>query len=164
MSLLQPGKDFREKQVGNIVRHRRNGTWILTSLVILLAGFLDCGISRGTEATSGERNPFALPVGIQKKAALHSKEATGSETAGKEMFPVFRVTTILISGRTKVAAINGRLMREGDELNGYRIAEISGRQVTLSKGKEKLILKMDSEVGYFFKKSKSDHQVMGLSK
>ncbi|MEW6186288.1 MAG: hypothetical protein AB1585_11170 [Thermodesulfobacteriota bacterium] len=105
-----------------------------------------------------------MPAGIQKKGAQTGKETAGLENGVKEPVEVFRVTTILISGRTKIAAINGRIMREGDQLGGYRIREISEGQVTLSKGKEKMILNMDPDRGYFFKKLKTDPQVMGLSK
>lgn len=110
------------------------------------------------------RDPFAYPAGVLKGVGLQKKEGTGPEKAEKESAPVFRVTTILVSGQTRVAAINGVLLRKGDELSGYRIAEIEEKQVILSRGKEKLVLKMDQEEKVFFKKVDSKNRVMGFSK
>jgi hypothetical protein len=116
------------------------------------------------QASAAERDPFALPAGIQKKSAQKDKGAAGPETGAKESIQLFRVTTILVSGRTRVAAINGRIMREGEEIGGYRIQEISEQQVLLSRAKEKMVLKMEPGTGYIIKKSKTDPRVMGLSK
>ncbi len=110
------------------------------------------------------RNPFAYPAGVLKGVGLQRKEGAGSEKAEKESAPVFRVTTILVSGQTKVTAINGVLLRKGDELSGYRIAEIEEKQVILSRGKEKLVLKMDQAEKVFFKKVDSKNRVMKFLK
>jgi hypothetical protein len=114
------------------------------------------------EGASEERNPFAFPKGVQKGDVLQKKG--GTEKAGQEAAPNFRVTTILISGQTKVAAINGVLMKKGDKLDGYQLLEIEDKQVTLVKGKEKQVLKIDSTVGYSFKKKDSNHHTIGFSK
>jgi hypothetical protein len=110
------------------------------------------------------RDPFSLPAGVLKGEGLQKKEGIGSGKAEKESAPVFRVTTILVSGQTKVAAINGVLLRKGEALSGYRIAEIEEKQVTLSRGKEKMILKIDQEEKVFQKKMESKNQVMGFPK
>jgi len=140
------------------------GKIVQVSWVFFLACFLNCWVIGGTEAVSGQRDPFAFPSGVQKGAVLQKKAGTGTEKAAQGSVPGFRVTTILVSGLTRVAAINGVLMKKGDELNGYRIAEIEDNQVTLFRGKEKLVLKIDSEAGYSFKKLNSTNRVMGFSK
>jgi hypothetical protein len=89
------------------------------------------------------RNPFTFPPGVLKGEGLAKKEGAGLEGTEKDTAPVFRVTTILVSGQIRVAAINGILLRRGEEMNGYRIMEINEKQVILSKGKEKLVLRID---------------------
>jgi hypothetical protein len=143
---------------------RVNGKFNPIFLVIFFAFPLSFWTIRGAEGASEERNPFSLPAGVQKGAILPSNEAGVPGKTGQNPALGFRVTTILVSGRTKVAAINGVLKQKGDEVNGYRIMEIEEKQVTLSRGKEKLVLKIDSEVGYSFKKLNSKNQTMGFSK
>jgi hypothetical protein len=133
-------------------------------LVIFFAFFLSFWIIRGVEGASGERNPFSLPAGVQKGAISPSKEGGGPAKTGQNPALTFRVTTILVSGRTKVAGINGVLRQKGEEVNGYRIMEIEEKQVTLSRGKEILVLKIDSEVGHSIKQLNSKNKTMGFSK
>ena len=132
--------------------------------VIFSVSFLVGWTFHKAEGASGERNPFALPSGVQKGRTMEKKEGAGTGKTGQESALGFRVTTILVSGRTKVAGINGVLRQKGDEVMGYRIMEIEEKQVTLSRGKEKLVLKIDPEVGYSFKKLNSKTQNMGFSK
>lgn len=134
------------------------------SLIVFMVCLLNCWISKEAEASSGQRDPFAFPPGIRKGESLQKKAGAGPAKIGQESAPGFRVTTILVSGRTKVAGINGVLRQKGDEVNGFRIMEIEEKQVTLSRGKEKLILKIDPEFGYSFKKSNSNNPIMGFSK
>jgi hypothetical protein len=110
------------------------------------------------------RNPFAFPAGVMQGEGLQRKEGAGPEKVEKESAPVFRVTTILVSGQTKVAAINGVLLRKGEALNGYRVAEIEEKQVTLLRGKEKTMLKIDPEEKIFQKNMDSKNRVMGFPK
>lgn len=132
-----------------------------------LIGFLICllslWITRGTEAAGVERNPFAFPPGVQK-GPLPTKAGGAAEKTARESAPLFRVTTILISGKTKVAAVNGALLRLGDELSGYRLVEVEEKQVTLSKGKEKVVVKIDPTEKVFFRKTAPDNRTMGFSK
>jgi hypothetical protein len=126
--------------------------------------FLICCNVYRVEASSGQRDPFALPPGIVKGEGLQKKGGTGKEKEIQAGVPMFQLTTILVSGQTKVAALNGVLRQKGDEISGYRIVEIEEKQVTLSRGKEKLVLKIDQGGGFSFKKLKSNNQTMGFSK
>jgi hypothetical protein len=116
------------------------------------------------QGASDTRDPFTIPSGSLKGEGWPKKEGGGPERAEKESAPVFRLTTILISGQIKVAAINGMLLRKGEELSGYRIVEIAEKQVTLSRGKEKLLLKMDQEEKGFLKKIESKDRVTRFPK
>jgi len=121
------------------------------------------GAGKAAAAPEG-RNPFAFSPGVQKGTPGLKKEGVVSEKGGQPATPTFRVTTILISGRTRVAAINGVLLRPGDALEGYRIEAIEDRQVVLGRGKEKLVLHIDSGDRYSFKKISQDNRIMGSSK
>ncbi len=115
-------------------------------------------------ASPGGRNPFAFPPGVQKGTAGMKKEGGLSEKGGQPVTPAFRVTTILISGQTRVAAVNGTLVRIGDALEGYRVEAIADRQVVLSRGREKLVLSIDSRDRYSFKEKNKDNRLTGSSK
>lgn len=130
--------------------------------VIFICFFFSWIFLEAEGASAEERTPFAFPKGVQKGDVLQKKG--GTEKTSQESAGGFRVTTILVSGQTKVAAINGVLMKKGDKVGDYKILEIEDKQVTLVRGKEKLVLKIDSTVGYSFKKLNSNHQVMELPK
>jgi hypothetical protein len=132
--------------------------YYLILLAIFSAFFLNSWNMQAVEGASGERNPFALPAEVQKSGAGQKPGETGAIKPGQEPFQGFRVTTILISGQTRVAAVNGVLKKKGDEIDGYRLAEIEEKQVTLVKGKEKLVLKIDSRAGYSFNHLNSSNQ------
>jgi hypothetical protein len=140
----------------------------MSGKIPLLLNIAECGLFLGVAAQaqglSDGRNPFAFPAGVLKGADGLKKEGAGPEKAGQVSTPVFRLTTILISGRTRVAGLNGILLREGDELNGYRLTDIETRQVILSRGKEKLVVPIDSGDRYSFKKMNQDSRIMGSSK
>jgi hypothetical protein len=133
--------------------------WVMFSVFFLIGWII-----QRAEGAAGERNPFALPAGVQKGGTLQKKEGDGPSKTGQESVPEFRLTTILISGKTKVAAINGVLKQKGDDVNGYRVMEIEDKQVFLSRGKEKRMITVDPGVGYSFKKLNSNIRVMGTSK
>ena len=118
------------------------------------------------EIESGELEKKCTPAELEKIkhfVAFLAKEGALPEN-NRAVVPSFRLTTILISGPTRVAAINGRLFRAGDELSGYRIGEIDEGQVMLVKGKEKLLLKIDSLSRYSFKSIHPDSRTLGFSK
>jgi hypothetical protein len=126
--------------------------------------FLLNGWSIWALGASVERNPFALPAGVWKIVGEGKKMGSEPVKSGQDQTPAFRVTTILISARHKLAVLNGLLKQEGDEINGYLIAEIEERSVTLVKGKHKMEVPLDSKNGYFFKSKKSNNSILGFSK
>lgn len=44
------------------------------------------------------------------------------------------LTSILMAHQRRVAIVNGRVITEGDRINGYRVVSITDRQVELEKG------------------------------
>jgi hypothetical protein len=134
----------------------------VTRLVVGFGFFLGvmlweyCGFCQG-------RDPFSLPPGVQKGVAGGRPGSPGAEKAGQADAAVFRVTTILISGPNRVAAVNGILVREGDELRGYRVEAIEDNRVVFKRGKEKMVIHIDSGDKYSFKKTSHDRQLSGSS-
>jgi hypothetical protein len=132
-------------------------------LLNIAACWLLWGCWGGAFAASDTRNPFTFPQGVQKGMTGVNKEGGGTAKGGEPGTPAFRLTTIMISGQTKVAAINGTLVRIGDLLEGYRIEAIEDRQVVLRRGKERLNLPIDSKDRYSIKKKNQDNRLMGSS-
>jgi hypothetical protein len=75
------------------------------------------------------RDPFALPPGIASAGEPAGDESHG-ETAVEEQATV-RLTAILISGRTRLAVINERVVGVGDRVNQEEIISITPEQVIL---------------------------------
>ena len=133
--------------------------------VIFMSFLFNGGISpQGLGGFLGTKPLCFAGGGSEGRDRAKERRRPDRAKASRESAPGFRVTTILVSGRTKVAGINGVLRQKGDEVNGYRIAEIEEKQVTLVRGKDKRVLKIDPETGYFFKKIKSNNKLLGFSK
>jgi hypothetical protein len=75
------------------------------------------------------RDPFALPPGIVSASATAGKEGQGE--AAVEEQPTVRLTAILISGQTRLAVINEKVVGEGDRVNQEEIISITPEQVIL---------------------------------
>lgn len=134
---------------------------LLLDLAVCLLVIVTLGVAQGAPDL---RNPFAYPAGIKKGETQTKKEGAGPVKEAQDSQPVLKVTTILIGSKIRVASINGVLVRKGEEVKGYRIVEIEEKQVTLSRGKEKLVLKITPVERFFFKKEGSNTRVMGISK
>ncbi len=120
------------------------------AIFLILALIL--GIWPGGFWVWAERNPFSLPPGVQKGGPGEAKP--GVLVPGMLPAPAesqFLLTTILISGNIKVAAINGKLVRTGETLDGYEVRLIEAKRVILTKGKEKKILYLTPLEHFFVK-------------
>jgi hypothetical protein len=128
----------------------------------LIGGGLLLGLSLWPgQGFSFGRDPFSFPPGVKKEAAGAKPEKGGIGESGLAEAMSFRLTTILISGRHRVAALNGVLVREGDELGGYRVEAIEEKHLVLMRGKEKMVIHIDSGGKYFFKKTGQDRRLSG---
>jgi len=79
------------------------------------------------------KDPFELPPGIQLQAV---KEGEVSPEAIKPH--IQKVTAILITDSRKVAAINHKVMVEGDFIDGEKVLEIKPDSVILEKGDQRI--------------------------
>lgn len=88
-----------------------------------------------------DRNPFTLPPGVRllgqpADPATVLAPAGGGPSANKEPAPPpapprRELGGIMVSGRERLAIIDGTLVRSGDELDGDRIADINPDRVVL---------------------------------
>ena len=56
----------------------------------------------------------------------------------------YRLTAVLISELRRIAVINGKLYREGDELDGARLTRIESQAVSLRRGSEDMVLRLST--------------------
>jgi hypothetical protein len=96
---------------------------------------------------SQERDPFSYPPDIvkalQMKRALEAKGGVpGGEGALQTPSPAlsFKLSGILWTERGRVAAINQKIVKEGELLQEYRVARIERDRVILKKEKEEVVL------------------------
>ena len=54
----------------------------------------------------------------------------------------WRLSGIRIRENTRTAILNGRLVREGDELDGARVMEIRPAEITLQQEEKRLVVKL----------------------
>jgi len=116
----------------------RNGIFLLAGLILFFSlgalaaakGFLDF-----TYDSKGKRDPFVPLVGGELSAVA-------PETFAGE----FRLEGIILDPREgSLAIINGKVVREGDTLVGYRVDKIKKSSVLMSKEEEVFTLSLTSK-------------------
>jgi len=61
-------------------------------------------------------------------------QGNGAAAVKTEPETPLTLTSILMAQQRRVAIINGRVVTEGGQINGYRVVSITDRQVELQKG------------------------------
>ena len=56
--------------------------------------------------------------------------------------PTFTLGGTILGGDSPMAIINGKFIREGDEISGFKVLQIANNAVRLSNGKEEIELKV----------------------
>ena len=90
-------------------------------------------------ATPLQHNPFQRPA--YAVAAPAAQEATGRPAV--EAKPPLVLTSLLLAGPNSVASINGLLLRIGERIDGYRLAEVKGSRAILIKDGQRLVMEMN---------------------
>lgn len=67
---------------------------------------------------------------------------TGNSEAEQSQLPVWQVNSILISNERRVAVVNGRTVKQGDQINSARVIRISPTAVTLRNSAETFTVKL----------------------
>jgi hypothetical protein len=70
--------------------------------------------------------------------------------------PRFALTAVLISPLRRVAVVNGRPYRQGDNVDGAQITLIEPNAVHLREGSNELVLRLRGTVGTAIKRSAED--------
>ena len=106
---------------------------VLTS-AYMLSALLTAGVAGGQEAgVDDPMRPFSQP------------QTAGGPTTDEQAAVL---TAVVISPSRRIAVINGKLLREGDEIAGRRIDRIESRSVVLSRN--------DNSVEIFLKERNVD--------
>ena len=91
----------------------------------------------GGGAMSVAAEPLLDPLRPDHYATGESPSLVGAKTEPSEV--VWQLTTVLVSDARQLAIINGRTVREGDLINGYRVEAIERDRVVL-KNKERSVV------------------------
>ncbi len=107
--------------------------WEETLPVAAFESARPAGVDFPTHDTWG-RDPFLPPPPPAR--------GNGTGNAKTRSAPRLVLTAILIDREVEAAVINGEVYRKGQRIHSYTVERISRGHVTLSKGPEKIILKI----------------------
>jgi hypothetical protein len=90
------------------------------------------------------RDPFALPYWAEEDDGTESQpvRAARSEPERTGDKQQYKLSTILISGSSRLAVINYRIYSEGEKIGGEKVSEITLDHVVLSDGSEERVLRI----------------------
>ncbi len=66
----------------------------------------------------------------------------GKEKPVAKPVPAFNLSGTILGGGSSVAIINSKFLRMGDQINGFRVTEISKNQVRLRLGDKEIVLEV----------------------
>lgn len=84
-----------------------------------------------------QHDPFARPT-----LATIAPPAPGGASAPKDPPWQPRVNAVLVAGSKSLANVDGFVVELGQEINGYRLVEVSESGVVLVKERQRLVVKM----------------------
>ena len=104
--------------------------------------------SKKSASSQDERRPQSRPVQVPIQTTtgktIAQQKIHKKELLKENKHPEFTLTGILwsdIPGK-RVALINNRYLREGDEINGVSVTRIKRKEVTLQSGQEKWVIRV----------------------
>jgi len=74
------------------------------------------------------------------RPSVHSVAAGHKAALTERQEPDWQLTAVLISDTRLLAVLNGRTVRVGDDLDGYRVKSIEKNKVVLGKNKRTLVV------------------------
>lgn len=103
---------------------------------LLLSGMLAAqGLGLAAAADSAIRDPMRPPLPVGRVAAKGPAVPSGP-----------RVTALFLSGDSRVAVVDGKSVRAGDEVSGVRIEAILDDGVRYRRGSSVLVARISREV------------------
>jgi hypothetical protein len=91
-----------------------------------------------------DRDPFALPgwVAEQEKGEIPPVKAVRQERPRTGDKPQYRLSTILITGSSRLAVINDKVYAVGDKIGGEEISKITLDHIVLTDNSRERVLKV----------------------
>lgn len=86
-----------------------------------------------------KHNPFTRPDFSQRSQKVEEKEQAATPQA------LLHLRAVLYSSTTPLANINGRILAEGDEIDGFVLQEVTEDGAILSKDEVQIMLSMTQE-------------------
>jgi hypothetical protein len=93
-----------------------------------------------TQLNRVRHDPFQRPVIPQTSVA----ETEVSKPAAKQVWAP-KLTATLRAGRNSMANVNGKIIKLGETINGYRLIEVDERSAVFLKNKQRTHLTIDDE-------------------
>lgn len=118
-----------------------------TQLPVSLAGLQRKQIQPEEESAEEQipdtwgRDPFALPFAEEKSKPPAAKKGPPKERRRDDR-PAYKVSTVLISGLSRLVVINERVYGVGDQINGETVTKITLNQVVLSGDRGERVLRV----------------------
>jgi len=116
---------------------KREPVQTATQLPVSLAGLQSKQIQPEEQSVKEQipdtwgRDPFALPFAEEVSKPPPAKTGPPEERRRDEG-PVYKVSTVLVSGLSRLVVINDRVYAVGDQINGETVTKITLNQVVLS--------------------------------
>ena len=101
----------------------------------------DKGVEEPIPDTWG-RDPFALPLWVEEETETQPVKAARPrpERAGKK--PQYKLSTILITGSSRLAVIDDRVYAEGDSIGDEEISKITLDHIVLTDNSQERVLRV----------------------
>jgi hypothetical protein len=93
-----------------------------------------------TQLNRVRHDPFQRPVIPQTSIA----ETQASKPAAQQAWAP-KLTATLRAGQNSMANVNGKIVKLGETINGYRMIEVDERSVVFAKNKQRTHLTIDDE-------------------
>jgi len=87
---------------------------------------------RETIPNNWGRDPFTSPYQVAEETAVSSEKTARPRPGGAQEVPEYKLSTILISGTSRLAVIDDRVYGVGDQIGGEKISKITLDHVVLT--------------------------------
>ena len=96
-----------------------------------------------------KHDPFARPLLTQP--TVNSTLATSNNTSGETAIEIEvqwnpKLSAVMVAGKNSLVNIDGKIIRMGEETDGYRLVKVKDSEATFSRGSKRIILHIETQV------------------
>ena len=86
-------------------------------------------------------DPFARPV-----LTVTAPKSSGAPAAAVEETPPWapNLIAVMVAGKNSLVNLDGGIVAIGQEIDGYRLLQVREREAIFTKGKQRILLKMET--------------------